>query len=246
MSNLNTENIIDPNNPDAVRPPAWFVARAWERGELLSASMQADAEKYFDAALANNDAASMHPAHLGHAVNLVEPNVTLPTDAQGASFALYDTLHAMVIDKLGGLFGDFIQTYFPDDSTAWRAAQDWIVKSIEVGGTGIRPAVERQIWERDRARVLEDNRRNLDETASTFSARGFPMPTGAMIGMIRASQKQTHDKITQLSRDVAIKQADMEIQNVRFAVENAITMRRSALDAARDYISAIASSVQPS
>ena len=70
------------------------------------------------------------------------------------------------------------------------------------------------------------------------------MPPGAMIGAIRASQKQSHDKITQLSRDVAIKQADMEIENVRFAVENAITMRRSALDAARDYIAAIASSAQ--
>ena len=99
MSNLNTGNIIDPRNPDATRSPAWFVARAWERGELLSASMQAEAQKYFDAALANNDGASMNPAHLGHAVNLVEPNVTLPTDAQGASFALYDTLHAVVIDE---------------------------------------------------------------------------------------------------------------------------------------------------
>ena len=243
MSNLNTGNIIDPSNPDATRSPAWFVARAWERGELLSASMQAEAQKYFDAALANNDGASMNPAHLGHAVNLVEPNVTLPTDAQGASFALYDTLHAVVIDKLGGLFGDFMQTYFPDDSAAWRSAQDWIVKSIEQGGTGIRPSVERQIWERDRARVQEENRRSIDEATLAFSARGFPMPPGAMVGAIRATQKQSHDKIAQFSRDVAIKQADMEIENVRFAVENAITMRRSALDAARDYISAIASSV---
>ena len=60
MSNLNTGNIIDPRNPDATRSPAWFVARAWERGELLSASMQAEAQKYFDAALANNDGASMN------------------------------------------------------------------------------------------------------------------------------------------------------------------------------------------
>ena len=31
MSNLNTGNIIDPSNPNAVRPPAWFVGMGARR-----------------------------------------------------------------------------------------------------------------------------------------------------------------------------------------------------------------------
>lgn len=235
--------IIDPNNPNAVRSPAWFVARAWERGELLSADMRSEAKKYFDAALAINDTASMKPAWLDPTVTLDEPNVFIPENAERASFELYDRLQAVVIDKLAGLFGGFMEKYFPDDTEAWRAAQEWIVNSIRVGGTGIRPAVERQIWERDRARVLEDSRRNISEATAMYAARGFPMPPGALSGSVRDAQNNAADKIAQHSRDVAIKQAEIEVENVRFAVEHAVTMRKAALDAARDYIAAISSNV---
>jgi len=173
-------------------------------------------------------------------VNVTEPPVQIPTLAEGASIEMFSSWWLQINDALVDNFTWFIDNYFPNECDYLGKAQSWICKTLAEGGTGMAPAVEEQIWQRDRARLLRDSKRATDELLATFASRGFPLPPGAAVAATLSINKDAQDKIAQASRDVAIKQAEIEIENVRFAVENAIKLYTGAIAAAGDFIKALA------
>ena len=168
------------------------------------------------------------------------PNVYIPYAAEAASVESLETFSDAIIDKLVPLFTGFMSKYFPDDCDYLMKAQGWVCDALTNGGTGLNAAVEDQIWQRDRSRVLAEVRRARDEVLTTFAGRGFPIPPGAALHLMRQSQVEAQNKIAQASRDVAIKQAELEIENVRFAVDKSIDLYVKALAAAADYMKALA------
>jgi hypothetical protein len=180
------------------------------------------------------------PAQLNFTPSLVEPNVHIPANAEAASLATFYELSQTVVAQLAELFSGYITEYFPDDTGYLQSAQLWLDKALTEGGTGIAPSIEAQIWDRDRARVLKEAQRLEDETVQTWAARRYPLPPGAATYQVLQVRKDASDKIAAASRDVAIKQAELEIANVRFAVENAIKLYGTAMGAATEYIKALA------
>ena len=134
---------------------------------------------------------------------------------------------------------DFFVTYYPLATDAFDEATNWLVNTITVGGTGISPAVEDQIWQRGRDRVIADGLRVENQTLDGFAARGFSLPPGALVASLQAVRFEQLIKTQEFSRDVSIRQADIEIENLRFAVEKAIDSRMRAISAAADYIRAM-------
>lgn len=158
------------------------------------------------------------------------------TDDPSVSFKSdLDADAATITAKLAGIFSGFLNTYFPGSTAALTAAETWLANAINNGGTGIPAAVEAQIWERSRARELKDAARLEEEANSSLAARGFSMPPGALSAKLQEIQQAAADKISTHSRDVAIKQAELEIENIRFAVQQAIQHRATAISAAIDY-----------
>lgn len=86
------------------------------------------------------------------------------------------------------------------------------------GGTGLDPAVEQAIWDRARSRETKLALANEDDIARTSEAMGFMMPAGVMVDQLRVAQQNYYDKLSDLSRDVAIKQAELEQKNLEGAV----------------------------
>lgn len=86
------------------------------------------------------------------------------------------------------------------------------------GGTGLAPAVEQAIWDRARSRETKLALANEDDIARTSEAMGFMMPAGVMVDQLRVAQQNYYDKLSDLSRDVAIKQAELEQKNLTEAV----------------------------
>ncbi len=214
---------------------------AWERAQYAASV----SESNFDAALTSGGAGpSMAPATVDFSATVDEPNVFIPTNAEGASIAKMTELSDVVIDKLAGLFAGYMRDYFPNECGYLQEAQAWICRTITEGGTGIAPHIEDQIWQRDRARVLADTNRASQELIATFAARRFPLPPGALVHQIHLAHQDGLEKIAQASRDVAIKQADIEVDNVRFAVDKAVTLYGTAVSAASDYVKAL--SIGPS
>ena len=219
------------------------VGAAWAKAEQMTVRYDQIVNGNFEEAMRRaQGGASMLPAYLQFDAEVPVPDVEIPRLAEGASLEMFDNWWNGIIDKLAGLYAGYMDRYFPNDCEYLKHAQQWICNAITQGGTGLNPVVEGQIWERDRGRILREAGRAEQEAVSMFAARGFPLPPGALNGALTRIQADTRDKLAQASRDVAIKQAELEVENVRFAVQQAIGLYGTAIGAAKDYMMAMAGS----
>lgn len=148
-----------------------------------------------------------------------------------------------LFDQLGPEFDSrltaLVERFFPEiDDCLPNTIDNWICNTILNGGTGIPVDVEDQIWERSRAREALDAQRQTDEVIEQFAGRGFALPSGALFNATARIQDGLSQKISTHARDVAIKQIDIEIANIRFAVEQGIRLRLGAIDATVNYLRA--------
>lgn len=124
--------------------------------------------------------------------------------------------------------------YAPADQTRYTSALlSAVTEQIRArldGGTGLAPAVEAAIW--DRARTREDSivQTNLDTVMRNVEARGFALPTGAFHAQLREAQRQGLAKTSELSRDVAIKQAELEQTNAKHAIEQGVALEARLIE----------------
>ena len=137
-----------------------------------------------------------------------------------------------------GLSG-FLSSYFPEIAGCIRDySDDWICDTILNGGTGIPANIEQQIWDRVRDRESIQAKQNIDNATHEWAGRGFTLPQGALVARVQAAQQDQIDKVSQAERDHAIKAMEIEIENIRFAVEQAVKLRLGAVAALVDYIKA--------
>lgn len=99
-----------------------------------------------------------------------------------------------------------------------------LLRARAQGGTGLAPAVEQAIWDRDRARVAAAAAAQVAEVTRNAEARGFAMPTGAFLAQLREAQVTQLGKTVEASHDIAIKQADLEQKNAQHAIEQGIAL----------------------
>lgn len=229
-----TELELEGSGPYALT--TWAFENAWNVAQAKSDTSDA---LFQQALTAGGSAPTMTPAALAFSPSVVEPLVNIPQQAEGASLAKFHELSGAVIDQLAGLFSGYIERYFPNETPYLTKAQDWLVKALTTGGTGINAHVEDQIWQRDRARVLKDAARAEEEVITAWAGRGYPLPPGAAAYQVLQVRQDAQDKIAQASRDVAIKQAELEVENVKFAVQQSIDLYTKAMSAAADYIKAL-------
>lgn len=225
-----------PESGNPYQLSAWAFQNAWTVANEKSSASDA---WFTQAVTAEGGPATMSPTPFSFEPNAPPPAVFIPYMAEGASIARFYEMSTMVINQLAGLYDEYIVKYFPNECGYLLKAQEWICNTLTNGGTGMSPAVEAQIWERDRSRVINESARMAREVLVTWAARRYALPPGAAAGQVLAVRKDAADKIAQASRDVAIKQAEIEIQNVRFAVESAIKLYSAAVAAAGDYIKAL-------
>lgn len=88
--------------------------------------------------------------------------------------------------------------------------------------TGIDPDVEQAIYERARVREVMIAEQAVDNAMRQFGARGFDLPSGVLVENVARAQQEQQDKSSSLSRDIMIKQADLEQKNILFAIEQGI------------------------
>jgi hypothetical protein len=181
--------------------------------------------------------ATMSPPPIAYTLTALEPAVPEVGDATLTFEAQRDKIIALLSDQMAGFF----IKYYPLASDAFDEATSWLVNSITGGGTGLSAAVEEQIWQRGRDRVVADGMRAESQTLNEFASRGFSLPSGVMAARLQQDRYMQLGKTQELSRDAAIKQADMTVENVRFAIEQAIKSRTAAMQAAADYIRSLMS-----
>jgi hypothetical protein len=98
------------------------------------------------------------------------------------------------------------------------------------GGTGLAPAVEQAIWDRARDRETKIALAGEQEALRASEALGFALPSGVLAGQLADARREYHDKLSGLSRDVAIKQAELEQANLQQATTLALQLESTLLE----------------
>jgi len=98
------------------------------------------------------------------------------------------------------------------------------------GGTGLPEDVEQAIWDRARSRETQTALANEADVLRTSDALGFPMPPGVVAAQLRMAQQDYYDKLSTLSRDVAIKQAELEQENMKQTILAGIQLESKLID----------------
>jgi hypothetical protein len=138
-------------------------------------------------------------------------------------------------EMLEGL-ADYIARFFPE--CVFATTENWICNTILYGGTGIPAAIEAQIYQRARARDSEESAKLREAAVTQFAGRGFTLPAGVLTGRVLEIEQDASNKASSFNRDVAIKQAEIEIENIKFAVAEGVKIRVSILSAIADYLKA--------
>lgn len=100
--------------------------------------------------------------------------------------------------------------------------------------TGLPAAVEAALWDRARAREIVTANKKAQEALRQFASRGFSKPPGALAIQLLDVAQEAQNNDSSFSRDVAIKQADLQQTNRRFAFETAEKLQTSLMQIFRD------------
>lgn len=92
------------------------------------------------------------------------------------------------------------------------------------GGTGLEPVVEAAIWNRGRDRehtaALQAERDVMTESGPS----GFTRPSGASQSALDRVIFETQGKVIELSREIMVKQADLEQENIKHSIQQTIAL----------------------
>jgi len=159
------------------------------------------------------------------------PDADLSTLFIGSYASAFADFNPIVLEAVV----DFMARFFP--AAVATAVDDWIQNTIQ-NGYGLPPAVEAAIWERARSREVMEATRMEQEAYNTFAARGFLLPPGALAMQVQQVQQDAANKSRTLSREQAVEMAKMNIESVKFAVEQGSRVRIAVIQSVGDYIRA--------
>ena len=92
------------------------------------------------------------------------------------------------------------------------------------GGTGLPDCVWDAIWERDRRRERQSGKSARQQVKEEWSARNFSLPSGPQDAKLKEIDLAILAADNQVSREVAIKQAEMEQTNMHFAITQGVAL----------------------
>ncbi len=103
------------------------------------------------------------------------------------------------------------------------------IKSNLSGGSGFNSNVEQAIYDRGKDRELKDNVLAIEHINEVEAAQGWSRPNGSKLAAMQNAIQQTQQRNAELSREIMIKQAELEQSNMRFSISQAIQLETSLL-----------------
>ncbi len=165
---------------------------------------------------------------LGSSVSLTTPdlelsnlNATMPSISDVPSYTLDDPPDLSITlptqpDASGVTWQD-------DEVPLDEALLLELATNLANGGTGLGEDIEQAIWDRADARLVEDQGRETDKVEAVIAAKGWNMPTGVVNSMTLQISRDYSRRRTDLTNDIAVKQAELAQTNTHFIIEKALS-----------------------
>jgi hypothetical protein len=116
-----------------------------------------------------------------------------------------------------------------------QAAKTKLTNNIVYGGTMINPTVEADLWNRDRERREQALRDAKDKIMAHWSKLNWTLPDGLLSGMLLAVENEYMNKDLDASRDIAIKQADLEQKGMFESLKLGIDLENTLINNFNEY-----------
>lgn len=145
--------------------------------------------------------------------------LTVPSFGEFTKVApTYDPTHS-VAPLFTGDIREFVEN--PDTSVVQILLdhRSMLNSRIINGGTGLPADIETAIWNRERDRESAVMRSAEEDVLRQDAALGFPVPSGTAQAKLYRVRADYSNKLISLGRDIAIKQAQLEIDNIQKALE---------------------------
>ena len=94
------------------------------------------------------------------------------------------------------------------------------------GGTGLPAPIEEALFSRSRARESRETTRAVQEVVNDWSTRNFSMPPGMLVKQVASIREQGQLKASELNRDILIEASKMEIEQIRFLVQQGMSLEQ--------------------
>ncbi len=164
-------------------------------------------------------------------------SLTLPTPPALLSLRTYTfdgvnlpTLDSNVPELLIGAPSNVAYTPGPQYSSALLSqVQTTLLDRVANGGTGLPGSVETAIWDRAREREYRQMAAALAELEK-METLGYAFPPGVYIDARLKLQTEMQNTTAGLSREIMIKQAELEMNNILHSIDTAVTLESKLVD----------------
>ena len=145
-----------------------------------------------------------------------------------------------IITQLDDQVDEWLAKYFPAVNGGLQSGtEDWCIGVISgVHPFGVDSTVFDLVWHKARDRAYRTTRSEQRTLEASFSARGFTLPPGALVDAISASEQRATDAVLDVSRDQAIKDADIKVEILKHATSIAAQLKTAILNTSADFFRA--------
>ena len=162
----------------------------------------------------------------------------MPTDLDATMRAQYETISPVMRDAVTSQIDVFIDRQFPNYRAGLAKIEDRL-NTYLAGGSALSSEIENAIYARTLDKTNAEARRGSDKAWTEAAKAGYTMPTAYLLAKKQDIDQMRRDNNARAAIDIAIKQAELEQQNLQFAVTQSTTLRKMAIDSALGYYSGL-------
>lgn len=180
------------------------------------------------------DKARLRDPTFSHTVN----RPTLAPPPQLSEFLNISDNSDAWLDKLNADAAEWLDRYFPALDDCLRTLPEDFLCGV-IGGTkpfGLDATVFELVWHRARDRAYDTLATAQRGLESAFTGRGFSLPPGAMAAQMADASDKAAAAIAEVSREQAIKDAEIKLELLKFAEEQALNYKRGVLSVLADFM----------
>lgn len=107
--------------------------------------------------------------------------------------------------------------------------QDTLETNLANGGTGLDTATEQAIYDRALSRQEAENEKVVNDALNLFAGRGYPLPPGALAGVLLEASARVAQIREDLNNDILIQQSKLAQENTHFTIARAIEYERELM-----------------
>ncbi len=156
---------------------------------------------------------------------------------QGLGDMIEDEAHPATVDFLNSQAEQWLNRYFPELQNCMRSQPEQWLCDIITGKAplGMSQDVFDAVWQQARDREYRARNSATEQLRAEYSSRGFRLPPGAMIASINQAEEAASDAIANVNVMEAIKDAEIKLDLLKFAVEQAAQLKLGIFRALADF-----------